>query len=198
MRMDALIAALLVHWTALGNDGTVVQKAGTGLRGSPHDLHASARVNPGGGLCTPCHIPHQAPGVPPKTAATGQPGSPPDGLVPYGDAGGPGTKSQLCLGCHDGNLATDALASNGHPIGLYYRGDPSRVTKARDGQRAVLRPADGVGELPLYGSGDPHYTIECETCHDPHSNRYPPFLRLPVSDPSAPSRLCLACHDGLR
>lgn len=55
-------------------------------------------------------------------------------------------------------------------------------------------------DLPLYGDVDSAAsdtisafsapTIECGTCHDPHSSA-PMFLRIPNSG----SRLCLSCHD---
>jgi predicted CXXCH cytochrome family protein len=59
-------------------------------------------------------------------------------------------------------------------------------------------------DLPLYGSAESSAetvsgptdatvavpTIECGTCHDPHTTT-PMFLRIP----NAGSRLCLSCHD---
>jgi predicted CXXCH cytochrome family protein len=31
--------------------------------------------------------------------------------------------------------------------------------------------------------------VACESCHNPHSDRYPPYLR------SMPPDLCLVCHN---
>lgn len=114
----------------------------------------------------------------------------------------PGIGSVVCLSCHDGETAFDALngsygtASNNmsshfkespaiigtdlrndHPIGVAITADFGGI---RD--ESAIRNAG----LKIHGG-----KVECTTCHDPHgSDGYPFFLRM---DPyGAP--LCLVCH----
>lgn len=119
----------------------------------------------------------------------------------------PGEVSLVCLSCHDGATAFDALINNpgvsnkgvmtgraaigadglanDHPIAVEY--DPSK-----DPHHAPVTNGK-VGELPLFAKsgGASHRTqIECATCHNAHDSSYGNFLRMS----NARSRLCLTCH----
>lgn len=96
--------------------------------------------------------------------------------------------SLLCLSCHDGvtssfspamktvNMvgskaafgagATESLGlTNDHPINLPY--DPTKNT-------SLQSVATVSNALPLYGSTN---SVQCSTCHDPHSNINTNYLR---------------------
>ncbi len=114
----------------------------------------------------------------------------------------PGSKSRLCLSCHDGTVAlglvrnrptaiefpqgmntipadnrsnlTDNLADD-HPLTLDFSQHPS-------------------GELSCTGCHDLHAgtsnNLECTSCHDPHHDTYGKFL---ITDPIN-GTLCYECH----
>ncbi len=93
-----------------------------------------------------------------------------------------------CEGCHsggnpDGGIDWEGVwlrpdMRNQHPFSVLY--DPTR----RPGQfRAAV--GGSVGGLPLIAG-----KVECATCHEPHSERYRYFLRLPNTGGS----FCLVCH----
>jgi len=108
--------------------------------------------------------------------------------------------SLLCLSCHDGvtssfspamkpaNIVgyktafggglTDSLGlTNDHPINLPY--DPTKNTS--------LQSVATVGNaLPLYGSTN---SMQCATCHDPHSNVNTNYLRQANN-----TAHCTTCH----
>jgi predicted CXXCH cytochrome family protein len=113
---------------------------------------------------------------------------------------GPGGVSLLCLSCHDGTVALDALGgaagtgglnissanqvgpdlSYDHPISIDYSadGDMNPDTDAVVGGT--------IASEMLFGG-----LVECASCHDPHDNQYPPFLVMANTN----STLCLTCHD---
>lgn len=93
-----------------------------------------------------------------------------------------------CESCHSGGSPAGGIDWEGvwfnpdmrkqHPFSVVY--DPSR----RPGQfRAAV--GGSVGGLPLING-----KVECATCHEPHSQRYRYFLRLP----NVGNSLCLVCH----
>lgn len=130
------------------------------------------------------------------------------------------------------NLGTDL--SNDHPIGMPYCGattaanflagtclDDTMTTTTTEGSAATrywintdATPASFTKlDLPLYGlSGGTGITVECATCHDPHSPANGTFLRVGNGDRinsttfalttvlagstvrGTPSGLCLTCH----
>jgi predicted CXXCH cytochrome family protein len=129
----------------------------------------------------------------------------------------PGVPSKACLGCHDGTIAVNSLinvptvggaGTYGTPAGSHLDGQgkilsstyafvglnlsddhPVAVTydQSRDND---FWPKTGVPtQTPdklLYQQS----TVECTSCHDPHSTDWPDFL---VMDNSG-SQLCLSCH----
>jgi predicted CXXCH cytochrome family protein len=137
-----------------------------GLAGATDDPHGSADSI----YCEQCHISHNTLG---------------DILVNATDS----LVSTLCLSCHTpGGWAgmTKTLSSS---------------QKASPGTSGTSHNWDVSAINPMYGADVPtaqvlfdhlraDSTITCSTCHDPHENSTPPFLRL---DNSADA-LCLDCH----
>jgi len=108
--------------------------------------------------------------------------------------------SLLCLSCHDGvtssftpamktvNMVGSKAAfgagafeslglTNDHPVNLNY--DPTKNT-------SLQAVATVSNLLPLFGSTN---TMQCATCHDPHSNLNTNYLRQPNN-----TAHCTTCH----
>ena len=190
----ALIPALVLITAAAGSR--------PGVAGGRHDFsdpHTEFR-----NACQACHVPHlQALRAAPAEAGPTEPA-----LQMYRLAGqrrvfvpdryAPGPTSLLCLGCHDGTVATstigsahailagvrqgflapDAYVLRDHPIGVTY---PRNSRKYRP-QSVVL--AEGKVRLP-------EGRIECVSCHDPHNTAGADKM-LVMSNKR--SKLCLTCH----
>lgn len=93
-----------------------------------------------------------------------------------------------CTSCHNGGNPAGGLnwenvwfrpqdMRDQHPISIQY--DASRD--------AGFHPASAVTAAGLVLENG---RVQCNTCHEPHSARYRPFLRVPNSNRS----LCLICH----
>ncbi len=104
--------------------------------------------------------------------------------------------SKLCLSCHDGVTAPDAMhldragsaglgtdLRNDHPVGVNY--PPRR----RNGQLLPNYRRTPPSSIKLFGSANNR--MECSSCHDPHGSENPKLLRVTIQG----SQLCLACHD---
>ncbi len=107
--------------------------------------------------------------------------------------------SRLCLGCHDGTLATNILSpdlnailgsfrgetpknfclAQGHPVGIDYR-LAQLSSKGRLRDPSMLDPA-----LKLENG-----QVGCTSCHDPNSEHR---AKLVMSNTG--SRLCFSCHN---
>jgi predicted CXXCH cytochrome family protein len=106
--------------------------------------------------------------------------------------------SLLCLSCHDGVTSSFSPAmqtrnmvgsvaggsaydsqglKNDHPINMNY--DPTKNT-------SLQSVATVSAALPLYGSTN---SVQCATCHDPHSNTNTNYLRQANS-----TAHCTTCH----
>lgn len=137
-----------------------------------------------------------------------------DGTIGVGDtatatiimvAGGANDASGKLTGT--GNLST-ALSGN-HPVGIRYAGETNGIqadnpmfqyntattgASCKTSTGACVNSTDG-NLLPLYGTSGT-LTIECSSCHDPHTSaRTGPlagrsFLRVD----NASGKICLACH----
>lgn len=103
---------------------------------------------------------------------------------------GPGparTTIDECESCHSGGSPAGGIDWEGvwldtdlrkhHPISVLY--DPSRVSGFRSAAEV-----EAAG-LVLYNG-----KVQCMSCHEPHTQQFSPFLRLPNSGGS----LCLVCH----
>lgn len=136
--------------------------------------------------------------------------------------GRPGTSSLKCLDCHDGTVDYDSFWYNGayttgtaplpitnpetdfginlrhhHPVGMAYDGALPQFNPATGGTGANAR-----GFPPEYLMG-PGGTVECTTCHNPHSHYQEDN---PTNEPGAHSdvhtwgsfvkveSLCFSCH----
>lgn len=169
-----------------------------GVVGGPHDLTDAFGL---ASSCNSCHVPHVQ-GVRTATQPATQP------AVEMFRIGGqrkvfqpdrymPGPTSLLCLGCHDGTIATSTIGTShallgglregfkppdgfvwrDHPIGIRY------PQNKRDYQPRAFVEKKGV-RLP-------EGRIECISCHDPHNTRGVDDLLVMSNRRSA---LCLTCH----
>ena len=158
-------------------------------------------------ICLPCHTPHNAmtDGLDSMvlwnhemTTATFNMYSPfavdrPDHPDPPNQ---PGAPSKLCLSCHDGSIALDAYGGAAGDPANKITGSRNLGTDLRDDHPiAVKYPAsdDGYATSPddvkLVDIGGED-RVECTSCHDPHSDTFPSFLRADIGG----SVLCLKCH----
>lgn len=195
--------------------------AGTGLRGSKHDMSIQS-PDPQGRLCIFCHIPHHASDgttlAPPVWAGTMQNKY----FIPYNsttlDANiedvvmGP---TLMCLTCHDGVIAGDSHPnlradnfggagvgigndlSNDHPIGFNY------LTVIENNPYDFKLPEtiwlDGIGGISVINSLYQGKYMTCASCHDMHNtknvsdaiNSYNYFVYSRQNN----SSLCLSCHN---
>jgi len=130
------------------------------------DPHAGANAI----ACEQCHISHNSLG---------------DILVESTD----GLVSTLCLSCHSPggwvNMTKELSSSEIAQPGVSGTSHAWDVP-ADNATRGAQAPLDATLLDHLAADG----SITCATCHDPHSNSTPPFLRL---DNSADA-LCLDCH----
>jgi hypothetical protein len=176
-----------------------------GIVGSAHDLSAAPTIGVDLGICGYCHGGAHAPegatfGLWDRNLPTAEFTlySSPTMNSPITQ---PSVESLLCLSCHDGITAFDAVAGlPGTPdnnmvsifpgslanIGYDLRGDhPVGVEVTQD---SAIRDESFIIEagLPLYNG-----KVECPTCHEVHGDLgFKPFLRL---DPDN-SALCSTCH----
>lgn len=109
----------------------------------------------------------------------------------YTGPGAAATTIDECESCHSGGNPAGGIDWEGvyfdpdmrkqHPISVLY--DPSR----RPGE---FQPATGgsVGGVPLYEG-----KVECQTCHEPHSQQNGFFLR----QSNLGGSLCLVCHTSM-
>jgi predicted CXXCH cytochrome family protein len=115
-----------------------------------------------------------------KTGATGA-------KATYGNSGG-GTNNIMNGGIPF--IGTDLR--NDHPVTIRYSqsvtATPLEFVDSVQGTNKVTVGASGP--LPLYGAVKADATVECASCHNPHSNTNGSFLR----KPNTGSALCLTCH----
>ncbi len=177
-------------------------------------------------ICVFCHTPHRAiknDNIPlwnHNLSTTGNYGvytSPTfDGKTTIQDLGGTDATtaavSNLCLSCHDGTIAINALnnPSNANPNGIPTMGGTNADGTIPNG--AARLGTDLTDDHPinfLYDSAlfaidnslnDPatlsgvvlfNGTVQCASCHDPHNSVNPTFLRVNNTG----SALCLRCHN---
>jgi len=220
MRARTIVAMVAV---AAGFAVMNAQAAG-GLTGTPHDFHTKLWTTNGvalNQLCVPCHTPHGAAAV---DLALWNHDLPDDADFTKWDGATLGPASLACLGCHDGQTAMDSFGGNvgsivmapgnivnprsligtdltdDHPVGVFYsvtNGQASTswgtVITTLWGTHAGV--SGTTGSLPLYGDGtDGKYTVECSSCHTPHTNSRGSFLRIATVNATRPSALCVTCH----
>ncbi|MBI4710552.1 MAG: cytochrome c3 family protein [Nitrospirae bacterium] len=166
-------------------------------------------------ICIMCHTPHSASlnvALWNKTDPSGPYNMYNSPTIDMIVSSAPQLQSLACLACHDGSIAFDALlnspGSGNNPVNWQWNnswdriqaGEPTRLGTDLAGEHPVSTsydvtkdtrfnaPVDGkVNGLPIYG---PDGRIECGSCHNPHDNQYPPFLRAS----NTASELCKRCH----
>ncbi|MDM8008771.1 MAG: cytochrome c3 family protein [Phycisphaerae bacterium] len=176
------------------------------LVGSKHDF--TDVLGGAGTACSGCHVPHMMAVRPASQPAGSVPTTQPATIEIYRIAGQrrvfavdrytPGPTSLVCLGCHDGTVATSTMGSGhamlagvregfavpdtfvwrDHPIGVPY---PNNRREYR--AEAMVTAA---GKIPL-----PDGRVECISCHDPHNQSGVDKMLVMSNRRSA---LCLACH----
>lgn len=171
-----------------------------GVIGGPHDFtNVTGRI---GDACSACHVPHvQAIRPVSATRPSTQPaaemfriGGQRAVFVPGRYT--PGPTSLICLGCHDGTVATSTISSAhamlagvregfAMPDGFVWRDHPIGVPYPSN-RREFRLPAFVEKQLRL-----PEGRVECISCHDPHNASGLPAL-LAVSNKR--SNLCVTCH----
>lgn len=169
-----------------------------GVIGSAHDF--SAATDRAGGACDACHVPHVQgvrQGERPGAAAIELFRIQGQRQVFVAGRYTPGPTSLICLGCHDGTVATSTIGSShallagvregfqvpdgfvwrDHPIGIEY------ATERKEYRSQAYALAKGV-RLP-------EGRLECVSCHDPHNQTGEGKMLVMSNRRSA---LCLACH----
>jgi predicted CXXCH cytochrome family protein len=81
---------------------------------------------------------------------------------------------------------------NDHPVSIIYEtaraAKPSEfITQTLSGVKITVGTTNPV---PLYGTSTSTATVECASCHNPHSNQLGNFLR----KANTGSAICLSCH----
>jgi len=213
LAVSGMVLAMFVGGSAAPDRGVpdaardVIGSHTRGVVGSVHDF--AGRGSPPGEACRTCHVPHiQAIRLiaPTATQPAGRPATQPayemyrmEGqrkvFVPNRYT--PGPTSLICLGCHDGTIATSTIGSShamlagvregfkmpdravwrDHPIGVRYPSDPREYHPASFVQARGIRLPDG--------------RIECVSCHDPHNET---GLANMLVTSNRRSGLCLTCH----
>lgn len=200
---------------AAGGVCMIAGAAVAGVTGTPHGFAgagSSATWNNTDELCRPCHTPHNADAdIHPLWNHEYQPSS---AFTLHDDAVELGSESLTCMGCHDGQTALDAFGggagtgapmtgtdalgvdlTDDHPVGVEYPVGSTRFGATGTiwgGQPAVM--INAFSGLPIWDDGAGGLTVECSTCHTPHSNTNGDFLRVANNDPANPSGVCVACH----
>lgn len=178
-----------------------------GIVNTPHNLSKSGtgtiKSTTEDRVCIYCHTPHDATSEAPlwNRDLSSQSYTLYSSPTLNANVSQPQGNSKLCLSCHDGTLALNAIHSSSLPIA----GDLNQPL-SNFGSSANLG-TNLANDHPisfLYTSGldselkDPstlasfvklqNGRVECTSCHDPHTSDYPHFLR------TSKNQLCIACH----
>ncbi|MFQ5852443.1 MAG: cytochrome c3 family protein, partial [Candidatus Binatia bacterium] len=173
-------------------------------------------------VCVFCHTPHNSsPLSPPlwNREFSSANYTPYDSPSIQAAVGQPNGYSKLCLSCHDGTIAIGAVRNirgesatiqmtgtgaggampagptllgtdlmNDHPVSFVF----DQALRTADGE--LVDPSTLTDRIRLYPGINPTVrdTVQCTTCHDPHTIEFPKFLR--KSPKGQPDNLCLTCH----
>jgi len=116
--------------------------------------------------------------------------------------------SRACMSCHDGTVALgDLLTGNGGTVsgtnvtaGKLSGGVNLLSPSAMQSNHPIGVPkpsaATGFTAFKVVPSSsavnyDSSGNVQCGSCHNPHDNTYPPFLKIN----NAGGAICLTCHD---
>ncbi len=169
-----LMAWLLVGW-AVG--------VRAGVEGTHHDMRIYNLAEEKS-VCAYCHVPHRAATEESLLARKG---------AHVSELGRVGS---FCYTCHDGTVVPTALVeapdgtlgiealTRSHGLDIDALAEVTGGLEGRANVEAsgLVPPDPSTGDLPS--------RMECTACHDPHSDRYPPFLKAPLEE------LCQRCHSG--
>jgi len=199
----------------LGGGGDVF----AGIVNTKHNLSASGpgsiKATSEQEICVFCHFPHNANPSDPlwNHELSGQTYTPySSGTLFAAAPGQPTGRSKLCLSCHDGTIAVGSLrhmprgGGAGTVVGLentlsgagssFVLGsdlsDDHPVSLNYDTGNIELAP---IATLEANGIKLDNGQIQCGSCHDPHSEVYPKFLRKPYTEGGYGAVLCRTCHD---
>ena len=154
-------------------------------------------------ICIFCHTPHNsAPRAPLwNKNTTGTTYTLYDSSTLDALPGQPDGSSILCLSCHDGTIALGDVISRTNPIAMTgtmttngnLTTDLSNDHPISFTYDAALAGTDGQLKTPpiLAVDLDNNSKMQCTSCHDPHKETHPKFLRASTEF----SALCLQCHD---
>lgn len=170
-----------------------------GIEGSKHDF--SNRAWSGGDQCAACHSPHRE--KPPLAAPLWNPKA--DLSRTFGmsisqtKTKSPGIGTLMCLRCHDGTIANDAVGgvSGGRFANKQHPGIFATAHGPSDHPVGVDYPQfdDGYHAQPtVLAKGTvllPNAKVECVSCHDPHNISN---IKHMLVTSNARSALCLTCH----
>ncbi len=169
-------------------------------------------------LCVFCHTPHNAQPDTPlwNHTESGATYTPYTSTTLVANPGQPTGTSKLCLSCHDGTVAIgsvhDLPFSEGSGAGVIsglestMAGENSLDTDLSDDHpisfvyddTLAINNTELVTPSALSGDIQPDHNgeLQCSSCHDPHSDTYPKFLRADFTDAAGyGSPLCRTCHD---
>ncbi|MDF1554084.1 MAG: cytochrome c3 family protein [Deferrisomatales bacterium] len=152
-----------------------------GVEGTHHDLRIYGLPDEAS-VCSYCHVPHRAQGDVGLFARSGSA----EELGPVGS---------FCYSCHDGTVVPTALieAPDGS-VGLAaLLGSHGYRVAAIEGLSGGMETGAGVlgsGLVDPSVGGAAPVVMDCNACHDPHSDQFAPFLKVPLG------ALCQKCHAG--
>src|SRR3972149_10955351 len=208
---------LILSGKAYGQGGILVTKHNLSVTG-PGTVKAVTETE----VCVFCHSPHYAnlASTPLWNRDLSSANYVPyDSPSLQSAVGQPNGYSKLCLSCHDGTIALGAVRNirgqsatiqltgtgaggvmptgstligtsllNDHPVSMVFD------QTVRSADRELVDPTTLTGRIRLYPGTNPAVrdSVQCTTCHDPHTVEFPKFLR---KDPKGQSdNLCLTCH----
>ena len=155
------------------------------INSAPREKNFQGQTAADGGICSACHLPHQAARNP-------------------GEMADKDYTTRLCLSCHrEGHVAASIkMSGNTHPLNV----SPFEEKPAGSSLKSVDIEPEKL-TLPLFneiGIPDPSGKMTCSTCHDPHGSR--------MDDPKRPeagqvraisfflrkesSFICRECHSS--
>jgi len=223
-KLPTMLGAAIVATVMIGLSGQAV----AGISATKHNLSDTGTGdiksdNPE--ICVFCHTPHNAiknNNIPlwnhtlSTTANYGVYTSPTfDGAADVADVGGvdssTATVTNLCLSCHDGTVALNAMnnpsnthlvtvmSGTGQTAGKISVGRSTNLGADLTNDHPVNFTYDDTADTGLVAAGTLTNVrlfggkVQCASCHDPHASdpSTQPFLRFTMTG----SALCLKCHN---
>lgn len=177
----------------------------TTIAGTKHDLSANPSIKGGLSVCAYCHGTHNSSVT--QIPLWGRTDVSSEFKLYASNSlratvDSPGTMSRVCLSCHDGTIAFDAvlgaIGTAGNDMNTLFPDSPAVIGRDLSDDHpvgvSVSADSDGLRDAAtITGAGLRLYAgkVECASCHDVHgSGGYAGFLRL---DPEK-SALCQTCH----